>query len=231
MYKLHIALCALVLAHWCGAQRIVLSETTFDFGDIENVHTVTREITVRNEGDADLKLGKIKASCGCTAALIDRTTIPPGEEAALSVSFNPSGFMGRQNKKVFIASNDPTRKKAEIAFTVNIKPVWFLKPSEISFKLKEDASGYVSLQQEVEIHNATTETITLTGTSSRRKEITGVLPEEKQIAPGNFVTAVVSIDPSMRVKNSTYVMVKIDGNVGDASAYLKLTAKVKGPPR
>ena len=55
-----------------GRSRIVWETTTYNWGrKVVNDERITGEFTYRNEGDADLRITKVKPSCGCTAVDYD----------------------------------------------------------------------------------------------------------------------------------------------------------------
>jgi hypothetical protein len=57
--------------------------------------------TLLNAADDSIFLGEPKPSCGCTATMLDRSTLAPGDSARLSVQFHASpGMVGPVNKSV-----------------------------------------------------------------------------------------------------------------------------------
>ena len=70
-----------------------------------------------------LKIGDITTSCSCTSATISSTEIMPGEEAILTLTFDPDFHeepLDTFKRTVFIPSNDPDMPEAEVTMQVDI---------------------------------------------------------------------------------------------------------------
>jgi len=96
---------------------------TYDFGDIPPDRKVEKTFTIVNKGTKDLVIYDVSSSCGCTAALVDKDTIPPGESADILVTYDPrvNKDQGRFiTRKVRIKSNDPAAPLAEFTITANV---------------------------------------------------------------------------------------------------------------
>jgi hypothetical protein len=91
-----------------GAPRIACREAVYDFGSAANTGRIERAFVIRNEGDAELKIGELRACCGSSMRM-DAKTIAPGSNAVASVTFSLGGRQGQQRKAFYIASNDPAQ--------------------------------------------------------------------------------------------------------------------------
>jgi hypothetical protein len=49
----------------------------------------------------------VKTSCGCTAALISKDNIEPGEEGTIKVELNTKNRSGKMSKTITVLTNDP----------------------------------------------------------------------------------------------------------------------------
>lgn len=85
--------------------KIVFENTTHDFGKVVAGEKVTFGYKFKNEGDKNLLLVKVSASCGCTAIDYPREPMAPGSEGVLYVTFNSTGKKGFQNKRVTVMAN------------------------------------------------------------------------------------------------------------------------------
>lgn len=83
------------------------SETQFDFGKIEEGKVVEHTFKFQNDGKAMLNISDIKTSCGCTAALVSKEKIGPGEEGTLKVELDTKNRKGKMSRTITITSNDP----------------------------------------------------------------------------------------------------------------------------
>ncbi|HNW89802.1 MAG TPA: DUF1573 domain-containing protein [Bacteroidales bacterium] len=89
------------------AAKIKFDNTTFDFGTAKQGDKVECAFVFRNEGENDLIIRKVKASCGCTATNPEKTTLKKGEESKINATFNTAGKSGKQYKSITIITNDP----------------------------------------------------------------------------------------------------------------------------
>ena len=85
--------------------NIEMIETSYDFGEMQQGKSVTHDFILKNTGDADLIITAAKGSCGCTVPEWPKNPIGKGEEAAIKVTFNSAGKLGKQNKTVTLVTN------------------------------------------------------------------------------------------------------------------------------
>jgi len=111
--------------------RIVFEQTFHDFAVISDTLPVSFDFVFKNQGNEVLKIGNVKASCGCTAAQPTKNEYLPGEEGSIHVVFKPKGRTGHQAKSIRVESNDPEnlvtniRISADILAAVNLEPKVF----------------------------------------------------------------------------------------------------------
>jgi hypothetical protein len=120
MKKLLLTIVVLFIYSSAFAQKISFSETTYHFGDVPQNATVTHNFEIKNTGDEVLKINKVRASCGCTAAKPDKSALEPGETTMLKVDFHTSQRRGEQRKYVYVFSNDPENPQYRLKFTANV---------------------------------------------------------------------------------------------------------------
>ena len=117
------ALVLLLLLAACGnpGPQIVVEPMSQDLGE-RLQERIELAYTVRNAGDALLRIEKVSTSCGCTEAELDRTDIPPGETAQLSVSLDPieDDLFGDVRRVIYLRSNDPDAPEVSVEFNVQI---------------------------------------------------------------------------------------------------------------
>jgi Protein of unknown function (DUF1573) len=99
---------------------LVLQQNSFDFGDIKQGEIVTHTFVLSNNGGDLLKINNVQASCGCTAAVPEKSELAPGESTNLSVKFNSTGRLGMQKKTVKIFTNDPQAPEMTVTITGNV---------------------------------------------------------------------------------------------------------------
>jgi hypothetical protein len=97
--------------------KLVLQQTSYDFGNIKQGDKVSHIFVLSNSGGDLLRISNVTASCGCTAAAPEKKELAPGESTNLNVSFNSSGRRGKQNKTIRIFSNDPQNPEMVLTIT------------------------------------------------------------------------------------------------------------------
>ncbi len=102
---------------------ITFDKKTHDFGDIIQGDKVEHTFHFTNTGNEPLIITNVQVTCGCTVPKgWPREPIPPGGKGELTVAFNSTGKLGRQNKPVTIVSNAVNTDGNQISFTTNILP-------------------------------------------------------------------------------------------------------------
>lgn len=100
--------------------KIVVQQPEHDFGDIVQGERVSHNFVITNTGGDILKITNVRASCGCTAVLPDKRELAPGEATNIKVEFDSKGRIGKQNKIVYITSNDKDSPEIHLKFTGNV---------------------------------------------------------------------------------------------------------------
>lgn len=104
-----------------NSPKIEYSSRTFDFGEIAQGKKVDYVFKIMNIGKKELIIRSVTASCDCTVALPSATTIQPGGNTELKVSFDSQGKVGMQNKIVTVISNDPGHATTILRVTGTVK--------------------------------------------------------------------------------------------------------------
>ena len=102
------------------APVLSVSEKSYDFGDIPQTEKVSHDFIITNNGNSNLIIRKVKASCGCTAVKPEKTVLAKGESTPIHVTFDPRGKNGRQNKNVTVITNDPQNSNILLRISSNV---------------------------------------------------------------------------------------------------------------
>lgn len=97
--------------------KLVLPETSFDFGSVPQGQKVVHEFVLQNQGDADLTIARISPSCGCTAAAVSSSVVKPGASEKVRVEFDTSGFSGAKTKSAQILTNSTDKSEVTVRLT------------------------------------------------------------------------------------------------------------------
>ena len=103
-------------------------EQSYSFGDIYQGEKATHSFRFTNTGDAPLVIDKVRSSCGCTAAMVSKGTLQPGETGEVRATFDSSRFRGPVSKKVYLSSNASVKPSFEFQLTATVKEVIALTP-------------------------------------------------------------------------------------------------------
>lgn len=103
------------------APQLVVKDADFNFGEVFQGAKVEHSFQITNQGDAPLKIEKVKSSCGCTAALVSANELKPGETGEVRATFNSTRFRGNVVKTVYLYTNDPVHKVAQMHLRGQVK--------------------------------------------------------------------------------------------------------------
>lgn len=166
-----------------SAPKIEFRETTFNAGTFWEGDTAGHEFVFRNTGDENLKIERVRSTCGCTAALLSRDEIAPGEEGSVKTDFNTRRYTGKQSKQVTVHSNDPANPAVQLRIECLVLTVAGLKPSALFFNnvlRGETPAEKVTLQPSAGPFN-------ITGVEATGGFFEVLLPEDRrQVGPDNL---------------------------------------------
>jgi hypothetical protein len=103
-----ILLLTAYLSSW-SQPRAEVTEWKKSFGKVEQGDPVKFDYEIRNTGDQPLVFERYEVACSCTAAQLPPQPLLPGKTATITVTFNTSSAIGRQDRVVKIYSNDPKK--------------------------------------------------------------------------------------------------------------------------
>ena len=116
-----------------GTPSLVCDERVLDFGTVRNVDKITHTFVLKNVGDVDLVIQRVRPTCGCTTTKLPRDTIPPGESVDLDMTLSLVGRQGHQRKSIYISSNDPTSPEYQLEVTGSIQREIEMYPAQLFF--------------------------------------------------------------------------------------------------
>ena len=92
----------------CLAQSgLVFDRPAWDFGTIrETDGPVTHRFVCRNEGEHPEVILQVTTTCGCTTPRYTRKPILPGEEAEITVTYDPANRPGNFSRKLAVFTAD-----------------------------------------------------------------------------------------------------------------------------
>ena len=100
---------------------IAWEKSTHDFGDMVQGDKVEQTFKFTNSGNEPLVITNVEVTCGCTLPKNwPRDPIMPGGKGEITLAFNSTGKLGKQNKVVTVISNAVNPEGKQIIFTANV---------------------------------------------------------------------------------------------------------------
>lgn len=91
------------MLHTEAAQTLHANKLSANLGKLSETDSpVSHTFSLRNVSGKPLRIGRIRTTCGCTAATFDSTSIAPGEEIGITLTYNPKNRPGTIDVDAFI---------------------------------------------------------------------------------------------------------------------------------
>lgn len=116
-----------------GQPKIQLIDPSYNFGSVTNGVPVIHTFKIRNAGTGTLIIAGVNTSCGCTAAKPTKSTLAPGEDSEVKVTFDTRFEKGPATRTITVLSNDPKDPQAELTIKGDVKVQVAANPSEVAF--------------------------------------------------------------------------------------------------
>ena len=100
-----------------AAPKIAVDNAVYDFGTVLEGVFVTHKFLLSNVGDEPLTITSVRVACGCTATVLSKTNLEPGESVELEASLDTSHYGGRISKSISVESNDPENARLTLRLT------------------------------------------------------------------------------------------------------------------
>lgn len=144
--------------------RLEIAEPQVDVGEVARGKTAQHVFVVKNTGNAPLEIRQTRASCGCTAAVVDNKIVPPGGEAKIDVKLSTQGFSGKISKPVTVESNDPHNPNAQLTISATVRidldferPFLRLHPARIGQTVSDTVPIIVNVPEAVTFETPVTD--------------------------------------------------------------------------
>ena len=188
--------------------RISVDKTKIELGTIYNGETKKARIVIKNIGRDTLKIVSVTTSCGCTTAKRPKDFLRAGEQDAVEIEFNSTGFRGRIEKHVSILTNDPREYTTEVTLLGDV--IEELQPVGTSSVLWLGAVPIgKEVTQTVTFKNVSGKVMTLTGYKSSSSDISVVFGQ-RQVLPADTIQVGFKVTPKKSDYISEQVMLETD---------------------
>ena len=186
----------------------VIGGDTYDWGEVSPDQSPLKgKIQLINSGTDTLKISKVKASCGCTTAPIDKKILLKGDTATINVELRVGTYAGRLTKLIKIISND--ENKQEMRYYLKCFVVTPLQLSSRSFHFGSANQGQ-PVKAVVKIKNNTKETIKINDIELKPENIVLSLKKNDSIKPGQEIAVTATAVPEKTGTFRCNVILKTD---------------------
>lgn len=111
--------------------KVVVDESTFDFGRMVLGGSGKHTFVIKNEGQAALRLGEPEMTCQCTVAEDAPDEIPPGGQAEITLAYAPTAATEVFDKGAVIRTNDPDSPELRLAIIGVVDQSVVMEPSGV----------------------------------------------------------------------------------------------------
>lgn len=129
-----------------GGPRIVFEETSHDFGTVGQSQSVKHVFKFKNAGDATLVISNVRTTCGCTATLLSKKELAPGEEGDVEVTFSTGTRGGPNKKSIMVYSNDPQQPMAKLDISANVLVPVEVRPPRLYWPVKRNQEAIRTIE-------------------------------------------------------------------------------------
>lgn len=189
--------------HVEASNTLLADKTSCDLGKLnETAVPVNRTFRLRNVSKEPLRISRVRTTCGCTAAAYDTTAIAVGEEAQITLTYNPKNHPGTIDVDAFVYVEGNERQpmaRLSLYGEVLDSDVWSHLPETMgSLRLKRKEVTFAELPTQgkttmcILCANSGTKPLRLSSKIQPPYASLHTVPEV--IAPGEEADLVVTID-------------------------------------
>lgn len=113
--------------------RIEVAQALYDFGSVPQGPAITHTFTIKNVGQADLVIGQVQSTCGCTIAALAKKRLRPGESTQVAATFDTRHERGKASRQIDVYSNDPRTPDQVLTLQGVITVAAEAVPGEVNF--------------------------------------------------------------------------------------------------
>lgn len=101
------------------------------FGMMQHGETMSHEFKLRNVGEGPLTLDLGKSSCTCTVGELDSSTIQPGEETSVKLTWTAKTILPDFGQYAMVVTNDTENQEIKLTVRGQIATSFMLEPNSL----------------------------------------------------------------------------------------------------
>lgn len=121
--------------------EIQFTETTHDFGIVEEGPDYTHAFKFKNTGNAPLIINQVNTPCGCTSPGWTKEPVLPGKTGEITATFHSAGRLGVFTKTLSVQSNLGEGKDQFVTIRGEVKDKGSMPAKPDPATAKPDAKG------------------------------------------------------------------------------------------
>ena len=198
----------LLLGNSYSQPKLSLGKPEVDLGIIYSGMKKHGKIELMNIGNDTLRIYSVQPSCGCTTIKQPKNILLPFESDVVEVEFNSSGYHGKVEKHINIATNDPLSGNVSVKLTAEVKEE--LEPTSHSSLLWIGNIGVgKTMMQGTTLKNISDHSIRIRNLSTSSPAIS-VTTEKKILNPNDTLLVQVTIKPEKLGYGSDNITIETD---------------------
>jgi hypothetical protein len=87
--------------------KMEITDAKKNYGFVKRGETIKNEFEITNTGNEPLIIKDVEIACSCTTVDYPKQPVLPGQKVKVIVNFNTTTVWGRQDRVVYLNSNDP----------------------------------------------------------------------------------------------------------------------------
>lgn len=106
-----------------NAAGLKISESSINFGNLKEGPPVEKVITLTNEGSETVTIANTVSSCACTSVKLSSTTLEPGANAELLITYSTYKYPGKFDKIITIFTGAGGEEETVIHILGYVDPI------------------------------------------------------------------------------------------------------------
>jgi hypothetical protein len=112
---------------------IRVSQKEINFGDYPSWEERQGTFLLRNTGNSDVALKRVRSTCGCLTSEFISTSLPPGAEYSLKVSIAANSSNGAFSKVIYVETDVPGQEFIKLNLRGNAMPLVHISPHSMVY--------------------------------------------------------------------------------------------------
>jgi hypothetical protein len=101
----------------------MLSESSIHYGNIREGLPVEKTVIITNKGTKTITIANTVTSCACTSVKLSKTSLAPGENTELLITYNTYKYPGKFDKTITIFTGPEGKEETIIHMLGNVEPI------------------------------------------------------------------------------------------------------------